>query len=516
MVAENNLKLSVSNFGSIAEAEIDLRPLTVFVGPSNTGKSYLATLVYSLHRAFGGGSAVVGGRYGGSFLRTRGILSGLAADPVLDGLDVPEDTTLALANWLESDVWNDGDTGAISDAMPDSVSALLRRVLERSTSVGKCVVGEITRCFGMDDARKLIRKNGSGIAEVEIVSLAFNGARQTHPYKYTLSIRQSGESLRPSIPPDAPMPFLGLDDEPMRPNGRHILSETSESLRLLYARDALGGLANSILASSVRPLNRVAHYLPADRTGIMHSHRVVVSSLIRRAPMAGLRREVPLPEFSGVTADFLETLVSLGGYKSRNDKELSRRIEKKMLGGAIRIESSPASYPEFYYQPDGWEDDMPLMNASSMVSELAPVALYLRHVVRAGDLLIIEEPESHLHPAMQVEFVRQLAAAVRSGIRVMLTTHSEWVLDELTNLVRLSELSESRRRGVGGADYALNHDDVGVWVFDPRYGSTGSVVVWTPFDLDFGGFRSRFDKVAMDTYNDYARISNLIENERHQ
>ena len=42
--------------------------------------------------------------------------------------------------------------------------------------------------------------------------------------------------------------------------------------------------------------------------------------------------------------------------------------------------------------------------------------------------LIIEEPESHLHPKMQVEFIRQLAAVVHSGIRVMLTTHSEWVL----------------------------------------------------------------------------------------
>ena len=47
------LQLSVSNFGPIAKAEIDLRPLTVFVGPSNTGKSYLAILIYALHRFFG-------------------------------------------------------------------------------------------------------------------------------------------------------------------------------------------------------------------------------------------------------------------------------------------------------------------------------------------------------------------------------------------------------------------------------------------------------------------------------
>ena len=44
-----NVEIVVKNFGPIAEANIDLRPLTVFVGPSNTGKTYFATLVYALH-----------------------------------------------------------------------------------------------------------------------------------------------------------------------------------------------------------------------------------------------------------------------------------------------------------------------------------------------------------------------------------------------------------------------------------------------------------------------------------
>ena len=42
-----------TDFGPIAKAEIDLRPLTVFVGPSNTGKSYLAILLYALHKSIG-------------------------------------------------------------------------------------------------------------------------------------------------------------------------------------------------------------------------------------------------------------------------------------------------------------------------------------------------------------------------------------------------------------------------------------------------------------------------------
>ena len=48
------VEIAVENFGPIAEANIDLRPLTVFVGPSNTGKTYFATLVYALHGSLRG------------------------------------------------------------------------------------------------------------------------------------------------------------------------------------------------------------------------------------------------------------------------------------------------------------------------------------------------------------------------------------------------------------------------------------------------------------------------------
>ena len=65
--------------------------------------------------------------------------------------------------------------------------------------------------------------------------------------------------------------------------------------------------------------------------------------------------------------------------------------------GHVRVDRSATGYPNFTYRPKDWKKDLPLMQASSMVSELAPVVLYLRHVVRRGDLLIIEEPESHLH-----------------------------------------------------------------------------------------------------------------------
>ena len=143
-----------------------------------------------------------------------------------------------------------------------------------------------------------------------------------------------------------------------------------------------------------------------------------------------------------------------------------------------------------------------------MVSELAPVVLYLRYLVEPGDLLIIEEPESHLHPALQTAFARELARLVHSGVRVLLTTHSEWILEALANLVRLSELSEERREGIPGADVALTPDQVGAWLFRPDSDGAGSAVEEIPLDrirqLGFG-------EVTESLYNEWARIANRIE-----
>ena len=45
----------------------------------------------------------------------------------------------------------------------------------------------------------------------------------------------------------------------------------------------------------LRPLFQPAYYLPADRTGVMHSHQVVVSTLIQNATTAGLRPSTDIP-----------------------------------------------------------------------------------------------------------------------------------------------------------------------------------------------------------------------------
>ena len=189
-----------------------------------------------------------------------------------------------------------------------------------------------------------------------------------------------------------------------------------------------------LLMNLFRPVMRPAYYLPANRTGVMRSHQVVVSSIVQSAASAGLRPAARpgIPMLSGVLADFLSELIEMSRQRRPHkgkQTDLGAQLEEGILDGAVRLDDSEAGYPLLAYRPKGWDDDLPLARASSLVSELAPMVLYLRHLVRENDLLIIEEPESHLHPAKQAALAREIAGLIRRGVRIIMTTHSEWFLD---------------------------------------------------------------------------------------
>ena len=99
------------------------------------------------------------------------------------------------------------------------------------------------------------------------------------------------------------MSFLSIDG---------LKNELDEDDLFTYQiNDFLSAMAKDVVSKLVHPLNSRAYYLPADRTGVMHAHHVVVNSLIRSAARAGLYDEAPLGKLSGVLADFLQQLVNL-------------------------------------------------------------------------------------------------------------------------------------------------------------------------------------------------------------
>ena len=103
-------------------------------------------------------------------------------------------------------------------------------------------------------------------------------------------------------------------------------------------------------------------------------------------------------------------------------------------------------------------------------------------------LLLIENPEVHMHPAGQAEMGGFLAEVAAAGVQVMIETHSDHVLNGI-------------RRAVG--DRKLPGDDVALYFFRPRRedGADGEPQVLSPImDADGNidswpdGFFDQFDK----------------------
>ena len=497
------LEFQVSDFGPIVDAKIELRPLTVFVGPSNTGKSYLAILIYALHRYFGGTWSArrrFGGVYG--MVRPPGTLT------------EPRAIVASIDKLMRSFLDRRKSPAGASIVLPPLVADEIRSGFDAG---GDALGREIGRCFGIDEAGALSRKGRRNIARIVLRQRISDDIA---PVKHTLALAAHQTEFRTSIPADTPIQadakstdgleecvhlidyLRSMEDEEQRDEERAYL--VSRLIELV---------GDVILPHVVGPMHRPAYYLPADRTGVMHAHSVVVSALIGSAPAAGLRPATRTPMLSGVLADFLEQLIEIDRpRRSRKTRrpDYGASIENAILGGSVGVErSATINYPRFTYRPAGWKNDLPLMNASSMVSELAPVVLYLRHMVEPGQVLIVEEPESHLHPAMQVKFTRQLAALVNAGFRVLVTTHSEWLLEELANIVRRSHLPKTRETKRNGDDVALGADQVGAWLFEPKRRPKGSVVSEIRLD-ESGLFPSGFEEVAAALHNDWADISSRI------
>ena len=499
---KGTLELEVADFGPIAEAKVDLRPLTVFIGPSNTGKSYLAILIYALHQVFGGYR-----RFWGRRSRKVYLL------PYRFERDLPEEVIKTLLEVAESFADNQELRDRDSIALPPLIANELRLGFD---NLAGALSREIGRCFGIGESHKLIRK---GQMRTSRIVIRRRIPDQTEISEHTISLaRKSG--FKTMVPAEVPIPvdFNPENEINLTRDFRFILHHIHTSRKIskksssqdFMAFEFLQTLDQMVRPSLFSPLHLPAYYLPADRTGIMHAHSVVVSALIANASNAGLRPAAYPPILSGVLADFLEELIDIGqaGRASRKAKRgFGSNIEDAILGGSVRIEQSPSiNYPRFVYRPHRWKNDLALANASSMVSELAPVVLYLRHIIEPGNVLIVEEPESHLHPAMQVEFTRQLAALADAGFRVIVTTHSEWLLDELANIVRRSELPKAAR----GDKIALRPDQVGAWLFEPKKRPKGSVVKELRLD-DTGMYPSGYDEVAKGLHNDWADISSRIE-----
>ena len=471
-----DIHINVENFGPIEKAEIDLRPLTVFVGESNTGKTYLAALIYALYQNFRGIS---------QFSWANSVTSHFSfayrlRDRYSQGKqDEVEQEILELLEKL-----NTPDRPFKYSDLPERISIQAEFRLTDQEDFPN----ELIRCFDLESISKLIRFTGNRGDEMN-VSLSVHEEDQLCWY-FEIQDIGTGPTANVHINPD--LILLDANDEMRKTE----LRETTDIERLFETL-------------SIRRWRTMdSYYLPAARSGIMQSHGVIATALIRRATRIGLDR-LEVSTFSGMIGDFLQRISHQYKENEESSKEISHvaeQLEAELLEGKIEVKrSAPEAFPEFLYRPNQSEETLRMSHSSAMVSELAPLVLFLRSIVRQGDLLIIEEPESHLHPGAQTIIAQTFARLVRAGVRVLITTHSNYLIQQIGNLIREGELQKQGESTSESADY-LKAEEVGAWWFHKD-----KPVEELPFDLVEGIEPEDHLDIAEDLYNRSAGLQNRIE-----
>lgn len=486
------LTVSVKNFGPIAEGSVDLKPLTIFVGPSNTGKSYMATAVYAVLKAFeeiDHGSYTYAGQpegegkplyWRGDSGRTLAACNGGsdAADAVLKWASELPEEALHSRHITVSEMSDD-----LRAELEDSVLMLLGAITSNAIDVIEQNCGEPS-----DFVRK----------EVSPDDFYINFHRD-EPFLKLAVLLTDGENTLPQFD----ISLASLRQPFLQPS----LDDTKSDR--LYPRAALPFLmmVDSVSKHFFAGLPPQSFYQPASRSGMAKTYKVISGSLVRRSSLTSLQPRARGSALPGITTEFLGNLISLD-HRMRNQQgnadfeNAISFIENEVLHGRVDLdESAGLPYPEIAYESESGK--FTIDQTSSMVSELAPLVLFLKYLIQPGDLLILEEPESHLHPAAQRQLARGIVRLVNAGVKVMITTHSDIIISQVNNLLALRQASpELISEGGFTPDDFLREEQVGAYLFRYNRELAGSEVVPLEIDPDTGIDEDEFAAVFEAIYDE--------------
>ncbi|MCM1106186.1 MAG: ATP-binding protein [Blautia sp.] len=383
--------LHVNHLGKIEEADIRIAPLTLFIGDNNSGKSYIMTVLYGLLNVRFYYDHYQVSEDGEAYRKCLGIL-----EKILETVD--RDTKGMYV--VSGDEIRSFQT-LLNEILRENKDKFLQQFFRREMSCGQLSVE-----FPEDYQ-----------AEIRV--------------KKTLNEENRPEEVSIAICDDAGTRMTGF-----RINVHENKEEDDRCFLIV-------GILQSLLRKGFRNLQSAGTiYMPTARTGFLLTYKAIIGEALKHkfgeetADTALLTRP---------TSDFLQILSSMNVEEQMHTHdEVLQYIEENMICGKIDISNLPTH--DILYTPVGEDKQLPMYVSSAVVTEVAPLIMFLRYTKVAS--LLIEEPEISLHPSLQCVMANVLLRLVNAGVPVFATTHSDLILQQINNAVKLTALAGKNKESI--------------------------------------------------------------------
>lgn len=447
------------HLGPISRAIVELEPLTVFVGPSNTGKSYMATMIYSVMRQL---------RSCLSQLERNQDTAPLSEEP---NIEPKYRETLKKALKIFK--------GGSADKRHRELHRLLKERINSTLRNEGSMLSELLKNYGAESHQDLIQR---GSQRMSVKTKVVNESGEKMFYSgFELSGKPAIiQRIRNVISDTAHKSELYLNeeyDDLFKSSPIFNLQTDDEDEAIFHMSNLVNDLCCLYIRNRIPEVYKGVHYLPAARS--MLAQLTAFADHHASENVTKLESEGPSAQrMTGMAVDFLKNINYIRSKGNRSVKweagdRIASQIEDRILKGKIVFSEETSPLSQIRFAPLGWDSDMPIGMASSMVADLAPIALYFRYFLEPGDLLILEEPEAHLYPAGQKALVKEISEAIKRGVWVLLTTNSDWIISEIEAMISLSRFAEKHLLIRGQQLFPIQGADVNVLLFQEYLKDSG-------------------------------------------
>jgi len=421
------LRVDIQNFGPIENASIETKSLTLIIGKNNQGKSYTVELLFSLlqfKRFISSPGLSVGAQKGAlditASARTQRV-PGLAHErPTFRSIRIERS---------DFDRYSDKD--------------LARQIVDKSISIIKFFADNylpsfLEERFGMKvEALVNINASSSNI-RVDfskylslLVSISTKGEVAVEDIRKEKELIKLEVELVPFVTKiRSEFPVLVED------RGNYFPKSIFEMFRFLFGK---------LSGQEERPFGDIV-YIPAGRAGLLEGYYSVASALFYLSPVAPIRG-ISMPAMPPAASIFYNLLFDFLGGKGEMSK-ISSELAKDVLEGDFVLERNSKQRGlakiRYRFSKGPKKGTVDVIHAGSMVKELAGLYLAIREKIKRGTHLIMEEPESHLHPSAQKKLARILMKLAANGVETTITTHSDIILREVAHLVGQLKRTKSK------------------------------------------------------------------------